>query len=51
MGRRVETLVDGTLEAGQHQVRFSAGQLPSGVYLYRLTTPIAVLVRSMILGK
>lgn len=41
-GRLVRTLVDGTVEAGSHQVSWNAsndaGQiLPSGMYVYRLT--------------
>lgn len=35
-GREVVTLVDGNQSAGEHRVRFDAGDLASGVYLYRL---------------
>jgi hypothetical protein len=38
VGRVVATLVDGHVAAGQHDVTFEAGALPSGVYVYRLTT-------------
>jgi hypothetical protein len=38
-GREVSRLVEGTLEAGSHEVQFQARALPSGVYLFRLTTP------------
>ncbi|MFA7331841.1 MAG: C10 family peptidase, partial [Candidatus Delongbacteria bacterium] len=32
-GQRVAVLLDGTLEAGRHELRWSAGQLASGAYL------------------
>lgn len=35
-GRRVATLVDRTVDAGAHRVRFDTRALPSGTYLYRL---------------
>jgi hypothetical protein len=39
------------LQAGEHDVRYDAAHLPSGVYLYRLTTPNQVLSRTMHLVK
>jgi glucose/arabinose dehydrogenase len=36
LGQKVALLVNETLGAGSHSVLFSAGNLPSGVYLYRL---------------
>ncbi len=37
LGQQVATLLDGQqMTAGQHQVAFDAGELASGVYLYRL---------------
>ncbi|MEZ4700786.1 MAG: T9SS type A sorting domain-containing protein [Rhodothermales bacterium] len=51
IGRKVQTLVDGTLAAGQHSVSFSAGELPSGMYLYRLTAGSDVQTRKMVLLK
>ena len=39
LGEEVTTLVREDLPAGEHQVRFEAGHLPSGTYFYRLETP------------
>lgn len=36
LGREVANLVSGQVEAGYHQVQFNAGNLSSGVYIYRL---------------
>ncbi len=38
LGRRVSTLVNNSLPAGRHEVRFDAGNLSGGVYLYRMVT-------------
>ncbi len=48
-GHKVKTLVKGRLSAGRHQVAFDAGELSSGVYLYRLQTPTVTRVRKMLL--
>ncbi len=42
LGRQVAVLVDGTVEAGQHEATFDAAGLPSGTYLVRLETGTAV---------
>ncbi len=36
MGQKVATLVNGSMESGRHVVSFSANNMPSGIYLYRL---------------
>lgn len=36
LGRRVATLHDGPIDAGEHRVNVNAGHLSSGVYFYRL---------------
>ncbi len=36
LGREVARLVQGELRAGTHRARFDAGNLPSGVYFYRI---------------
>ena len=51
LGRQVRVLVDGTREAGTHEVVFEAGNLPSGTYLYRLETPAGSFVQMMQLMK
>lgn len=51
LGRHVETLVDGTLDAGIHDIRFDAGNLPSGTYLYRLETRAGSFTKRMVLMK
>lgn len=51
LGRRLTVLVDGHLPAGTHSVVFDAASLPSGLYLYRLSTPSGALTRTMHLAK
>ena len=51
LGRQVRVLVDGTREAGTHEVVFDTSDLPSGTYLYRLETPQGSFVRTMLLMK
>ncbi len=51
LGRQVRVLVDGTREAGTHEVVFEASGLPSGTYLVRLVTPAGSFVKTMQLMK
>ncbi|MCB2229178.1 S8 family serine peptidase [bacterium] len=51
LGQRVTTLVDRTLPAGRHRVRFDGAGLASGVYLYRLKTDDRETSRKMMLVK
>jgi hypothetical protein len=51
MGQRVAMLFSGYQSAGSHSVAFDATSLASGVYMYRLTTPNAVITKSMMLVK
>jgi hypothetical protein len=37
LGREIQTLVSENVKAGEYEVSFNASNLPSGVYLYRLT--------------
>ena len=49
MGQKVATLVDGFMAAGPHHIQFHAGNLPAGVYFYRLEAADFVSTRKMIL--
>ena len=51
LGRRVATLVDGIQQAATYTVTFDASHLASGVYIYRLQTPVQTITRSMLLVK
>ncbi len=51
LGRRVAVLLDEPLQPNRHQVRFDAGGLSSGVYIYRLITDGEVQNRKMTLVK
>jgi hypothetical protein len=50
-GAKVATLVNGSVPAGQHQVTFDAGQMPSGMYLYRLNYNGKIVSGKMMLMK
>ncbi len=49
LGRTVARLVEGSMEAGVHTVRFEARNLPSGVYLARLRAGSATHTRTLVL--
>ncbi len=49
LGRPVATLVNEHQTAGRHSVKFDAGELPSGVYFYRLQAGSFVRTKKMIL--
>lgn len=51
LGQEVETLVNEEREQGNHEVKFNASNLPSGIYLYRLQTANTVEAKKMILMK
>ncbi len=51
LGREVALLADGTRAAGEHSVTFEAGDLPSGVYLYRLEANGTSRTRALLLSK
>ncbi len=51
LGERVKTLVDNKQTAGYHEVSFDGTNLPSGIYIYRLTANGFVSIMKMALIK
>lgn len=52
MGRKVATLLDGDVRtAGRHSVQFTASQMASGIYIYRLRVGNEVLTKKLTLIK
>ena len=56
MGRRIAILVNGTVNAGRHQVQWNAtsdagARVASGVYLYRLQAGNFEMTKRMALMK
>ncbi len=51
LGREIQTLVNKFQKPGNYSVQFNAGNLPSGVYVYRLQAGDLVRSRKMILIK
>jgi hypothetical protein len=49
MGKKVATLVESPLGAGNYKVSWNADNMPSGIYFYRLNAGSTVLARKMIL--
>jgi hypothetical protein len=46
-GQLITTLIEGSIPAGSHQATFSADNLSSGVYFYRLITENEIFTRKM----
>jgi len=51
LGQLVREILDDNLEPGLYKVKFNASDLPSGVYLYRLTAGGYAISRKMVLVK
>jgi type IX secretion system substrate protein len=51
LGQKITTLLDKQMTAGNHEVKFTADNLPSGVYLYHIQAGQYQEVRKMILIK
>lgn len=50
-GQEVARVFDGSLFKGVHKFEFDAAELPSGIYLYKVSTPNYTQTRKMILAK
>ncbi len=50
-GRRVATVLNAETTAGRHEVSWSCGEIPSGVYLYRLETSAGSLTRRLVISR
>ncbi len=51
LGRKIETLISTTQPAGHHQAVWHAGDLPSGVYFYKLAVDEITKTEKMVLMK
>jgi hypothetical protein len=51
LGQKVAELVNGEVEAGDHEVRFGAAGLATGVYVYRLQAGASVQARKLVLVR
>ncbi|HSR18152.1 MAG TPA: T9SS type A sorting domain-containing protein, partial [Ignavibacteriaceae bacterium] len=49
LGSLIKVLVDKTQNAGKYQVLFGGDNIPSGIYLYRLTTERSSITKKMVL--
>lgn len=50
-GQEISTLIKSTMDGGSYNINFDAGKLPSGVYIYSLSTSKTHLSRKMTLIK
>ena len=51
LGRKIVDLESGTREAGEHRIPFNGSDLESGMYVYRLETPVFNRFGKMIVIK
>jgi hypothetical protein len=51
LGQQVSVLQNGELEAGYHEVKFDAQNLPSGVYFYRMRAGSYVETKKLLLVR
>ncbi|MGD8780493.1 MAG: T9SS type A sorting domain-containing protein [Ignavibacteria bacterium] len=51
LGMEIATLVNENQSAGTYNVEFDAGNLPSGVYFYKLSACKNVMTKKMLLVK
>lgn len=51
LGQKVASLINSILSSGEHNVTFNASNLPSGMYLYKLTSGSYSITKKMVLLK
>ncbi|MBN1350538.1 phosphodiester glycosidase family protein [candidate division KSB1 bacterium] len=51
LGKRIATLLNDEISAGNHSVKFNASQLTSGIYLYRIDTGDFQATKRMVVVK
>ena len=51
LGEKISDLIDAEMDAGNHEIEFSANNLASGLYIYRLSTKDFVDVKKMVVAK
>jgi hypothetical protein len=51
LGKEIATLLDEELTAGEHEVKFDATELPSGIYFYQLKAGDYIETKKMICLK
>jgi hypothetical protein len=49
LGREVRRLSEGTMSAGEHELQFTAGSLPTGEYRVAVLTPQGIMDKRMVL--
>ncbi|MEB2330097.1 MAG: T9SS type A sorting domain-containing protein [Ignavibacteriaceae bacterium] len=50
-GRMIDVLVNEELSVGTYEYSFNAGELPSGVYFYKLESDGQKITKKMVLNK
>jgi hypothetical protein len=51
LGREVETLINGEMQAGNHNQLWNAANLSSGIYFYRLQAGLFTETKKLVLLK
>jgi hypothetical protein len=51
LGKEIAALISARQSAGEHEVRWNAASLPSGVYFYRLQAGAFTATRKMLLVR
>ncbi|MCP4633165.1 MAG: T9SS type A sorting domain-containing protein, partial [candidate division Zixibacteria bacterium] len=51
MGQNIETIINNSMEKGQHNINWDASTYSSGIYFYKLTTNNKTFTKRMTLLK